>query len=55
MPFVPTSDPVELTLSTGLTQGSAELLNITGARVEFGGAEQCHQTAIGASDHERFE
>ena len=30
-----------------------ELIDIAGARVEFGGAEQCHQTSIGASDHER--
>jgi hypothetical protein len=30
-----------------------ELIDIAGARIEFGGAEQCHQTAIRASDHER--
>ena len=38
---------------TRLTQGSAELLDITGARVEFLGAEQGNQTSIGAGDHER--
>ena len=34
-------------------QGLVELLDVAGARVEFGRPEQRHQTAIGASDHER--
>ena len=47
------SDPVELPFGTRLAQGSVERLDVTGASVEFLGAEQRHQTAVGASDHAR--
>lgn len=47
------SDPVEIPFGTHSAQGSAELVDVAGARVEFCGAEQGNQTTVSARDHER--
>lgn len=47
------SDPVEIPFGTRSAQGSAELVDVAGARVEFSGAEQGNQTTVSARDHER--